>query len=423
MRTTFLTIMKVNLRNRIALFWLLLFPIILSTLFNGVFGNLEDGYKVKPVPMAVVADANWSKAVGAQSLVNALNGNGATGDTARNDEGRDEADTANDPADGRRLLTVTETDSTRKAMRLLADGTAKGYLSADGGGRLVLTLSREAASASRAGTGESESGISISALSTVVDMYNRTDAMTRQTLQDNPKATTSRQFWNAVGNSANMTRETTLTNFKPDAMARYYYALLGMACLMAMSYATNAVSMVQANLSALGIRRTVAPLGRAAQLLAGFLACWLCSFVALLIALVYIRYVCDVGIGGREPAAVLAVAAASFMASSAGTLLGAVPRLSADVKSALVSAISCTLSMFTGLYGGFAMQLSDWIARNAPVLGTINPAQQVVDLFYSLMYYDGYGPFIRTCVTLLVMSAVFLAVGMAVLRRQRYEHL
>ena len=30
------------------------------------------------------------------------------------------------------------------------------------------------------------------------------------------------------------------------------------------------------------------------------------------------------------------------------------------------------------------MQISDWIARNAPILGTINPAQQVTNLFYDI---------------------------------------
>lgn len=120
---------------------------------------------------------------------------------------------------------------------------------------------------------------------------------------------------------------------------------------------------------------------------------------------------------------VVAVIIAAFMTSSAGTLLGAVPKLSYDMKYGLSSGIACTLSLFTGLYGGFAMQISDWIARNAPILGTINPAQQVTNLFYDISYYDSYQPFITTCAILLAMSAVFLLAGIAMLRRQRYEHL
>ena len=208
-----------------------------------------------------------------------------------------------------------------------------------------------------------------------------------------------------------MTHETTLTHFQPDEIARYYYALLAMSCMMAMGYSISTVAAAQANLSALGIRRTVAPLSRAKQLVAGFLSCWLCSSVALSIALAYIRLACNVSLGGREPAAILAVIIASFMTSSAGTLLGAVPKLSYNTKYGLSTGISCTLSLFTGLYGGFAMQIS------------INPAQQVTNLFYDILYYDSYRPFITTCIILLAMSAVFLLAGIAMLRRQRYEHL
>ena len=424
MWTTFLTVLKVNLRNKTALFWMVLFPIVLATLFNGAFGNLEKGYSITPVPMAVVQDANWNKAAAAQVFVDALAGIDTDG-TANTDSAANNAPgAASTDGDGTarvQLLTATAVESVDGAKRLLADGTAKGYLTADGNGRIGITLSRDAAFSAGDSVNGSALSITLAALDTVIDRYNRTDAVTRQTLVDNPQALMSQTFWNAVG-AGSMTREVTLTNFKPDAMARYYYALLGMACLMAMGYAADAVSSAQANLSALGIRRSVSPLRHASQLLAGFLACWLCSFVALTIALAYIRYVCGVAIGGREPAAVLAVAVASFMASSAGSLLGTIPGQS-DSKTGLVSAISCALSLFTGLYGGFAMQLSDWIARHAPVLATVNPAQQVVNLFYSLMYYDGYGPFLRTCGTLLAMSALFLVAGTVILRRQRYEHL
>ncbi|KAB8295454.1 ABC transporter permease [Bifidobacterium avesanii] len=418
MWTTFLISLKVSLRNRTALFWMLLFPIVLATMFNGMLGGLSDGYETRPVPMVVVADANWNKAPVTRAFVDALAGKASDSEAIVETTGTT-------GATGQTLLTVTEADSPEDARKLLADGTAKGYLTADDGGRLAITLSRAAVSAIAAGsTSDPGLGVSVAALNTVTDLYNRADAVARRTLADNPQAALSRSFWNAVGSAGTpMTREVSLTNAKPDATARYFYALLAMNCLMAMSYAVGAVNATQANLSALGIRRTVAPLRRSSQLLAGFLACWLCSFAALLIALAYIRYVCGVGIGGHEPQAVLAVAVASFMANSAGTLLGAIPKLSADAKTALTSAISCALSLFTGLYGGFAMQLSDWIARNAPALGLINPAQQVVNLFYSLMYYDGYGPFVRTCVTLLAMSALFLAGGVALLRRQRYEHL
>ena len=73
-----------------------------------------------------------------------------------------------------------------------------------------------------------------------------------------------------------------------------------------------------------------------------------------------------------------------FAASAFGTLLGALPKIPTGAKQGLCTAIACTLSLFSGLYGSFAMQLSDLIAQRTPVLSLLNPAQQITHLFSSL---------------------------------------
>ncbi|PJM79851.1 ABC transporter permease [Bifidobacterium scaligerum] len=418
MWSTFIVTMKANLRDKSSLFWLIVFPIALATMFNGVFGNLDQAMSITPVSVAVVEDTNWTNAVGVDTLITAMSGKNGDSGKAQ-DDSRDVMDI--DP--GVTLLDVTKVDSVSQARELLSQDKTDGYLKADDDGRIALTLSDNTVTVANNGTQEAGLDVSLSALDNVLDQYNRTSVTVKSVLKDNPTAPATRTFWNGINASMNATKEVTLTNFKPSVMARYYYALMGMACLVAMSYMIHTVTTAQANLSALGIRRTVAPLGRAKQLIAGFLAGWLCSCVCLLVALAYIRYGCGIEVGGREPAAVLAVVVASFMTCAFGTMIGAIPKLTTGVKQGMSTAIACSLSLFSGLYGGFAMELSDLISRKAPLLAAINPAQQVTDLFYSLMYYDTYQPFIRTCAILLAMSAVFLAAGVIMLRRQRYEHL
>ncbi|MBT1171869.1 ABC transporter permease [Bifidobacterium sp. MA2] len=421
MWSTFVTTLKTNLRNRSALFWLIVFPLALSTLFNGMLADLNEGYEIKAIPLAVVQDANWDKADGAKAFVDVLSG-----------EKRSSSDSGDDAfagagGDRTRLLEAVDADTLDEARTALADGRAAGYLRVDGHGMLSLTLSPATASAIRGGAmstaGDSNTAITVAAIDTMLNLYNRTDASVRDLIARRPQAAASREFWSSVGDVAGLTRETSLTNAKPNMTARYYYALLGMACLMAMGYSISAVTTAQANLSALGIRRTVAPLGRGRQLIAGFLASWLCSAASLTVALAYIRYVCGIPLGGREPAAVAAVAVASFTACALGTMIGAIPKLPHSVKMGLSSAIPCTLSLLSGLYGQFAMNLSDWITRHAPVLALVNPAQQVTNLFYDILYFDSYRPFAATCGILIAMSVLFLAAGVIMLKEQRYEHL
>ena len=54
------------------------------------------------------------------------------------------------------------------------------------------------------------------------------------------------------------------------------------------------------------------------------------------------------------------------------------------------------LSIFSGLYGTGAMNLSDWTQRNAPGFAIVNPTQQITNLFYDLLHYDSYAPSLRT---------------------------
>ena len=69
------------------------------------------------------------------------------------------------------------------------------------------------------------------------------------------------------------------------------------------------------------------------------------------------------------------------------------------------------------------MDLSDLIDRQAPALSMLNPAKQVTNLFYDLMYFDDYRPFFQTVGTLASFGFVFLAAVALLLRRQRYDYL
>ena len=412
---TFLVNLKLHLREKTQLFWLFAFPIILATMFNGMFGNIAESFELHTLDVVVVEDTAWKTSYGAQTLIDGLSSDSSTSDA--------NGYTKVDSDGGSKLVNATKVGSAAQAERLLADGTVQGMLQVVDG-RLKLSVSQSTQSSS-SDVMASSSGLNISltVLGNIVDLYNRNTDVVTEIAKNNPTALMDSAVTGSIGSANGYTKEIQLTNFKPSGTARYYYALLGMAALMAMSFAINAVTMTQANLSALGIRRSVSPLPKLRQLLAGFLSSWLCSFLSLTVAMLYIRFGCRISLGGREWAAVGACLVASFAASAFGTLLGALPKIPTGAKHGLCTALACILSLFSGLYGQFAMQLSDQIAQHAPVLSLINPAQQITNLFYDILYYDNFKPFFTTAGILAAMSLVCLAVATVLLRRQRYEYL
>lgn len=426
MWSTFLNTMRVNLREKSSLFWLFCFPIILSTMFMGMFGNIGEVYEIHTMRFAVVADANFCKATNARQMLHAMQR-----DPLRNEGCGDAMEgTASDTASGQvgselgNLLELQAVPNVKEAKGLInADHGVRGYINATEDGLLNLTISRASVAAVNDDTGNSGFSASLNILHGAVGMFNRRVITVTELLNTDPGVFRDATFTEEMGDTPTFTKDVSLTHFKPTESVRFYYALLAMTALMSMTFATTTVCATQANLSTLGMRRSLAPLSKFNQLMGGFLASWLCASVSMVVATLYIHFVCKVDFGGRWPVLVLALLLASLTANALGTLIGSLPKLTSGVKIGITTALSCVLSIFSGLYGTGAMNLSDWIQRNAPGFAIVNPTQQITNLFYDLLYYDSYAPFLRTSGILLAMTVLALALSTIFLRRQRYEHL
>ena len=102
-------------------FWVIIFPIVLSTLFASMFSNIEsEAFHLKQAPCAVVCNAAFDDA-----------GNAAFGQMI---------DALDEEGDNR-LLAVTYVDTVDAAQKLLADGDVLGYYVLDDDGAPALVFS------------------------------------------------------------------------------------------------------------------------------------------------------------------------------------------------------------------------------------------------------------------------------------------
>lgn len=237
MLQTLLITLKLHFRQKIQLFWLFAFPIILATMFNGMFGNISENYALHTFDMAVVEDAAWKANPGLQTLIAGIS----------TDRGSSDSDTTgkvvDDDGDMPKLINAIPTTSRASADRLLADGKAQGYLYADSSGRLHMAVSESTqGSVTDVMANSSGLGISLTMLNNIVNLYNRTGMVITDILATNPTAMMDGRLTSSIGAISGYTKEVKLTNFKPDGTARYYYALLGMTALMAMTFAVSTVT-------------------------------------------------------------------------------------------------------------------------------------------------------------------------------------
>lgn len=448
MWSTFLAMTRISLREKTGLFWLFCFPIILATLLQGVFGDMDKANAIDPVPVAVVRDDAWNKASGAEEFVSSISGGTTDSQSAspkdtevsRTDvnDSEDEGFVASNDTEVSQkdttLIRIREVADETSARKMLADGDALAMLMADGKGNIAMSISASAAGQVQAAkaNGVSPTSITLSALANAVDAFNTQRATITETIsqamQADPTLASDPERLEQLAQAAarqqsSATREITLTHFKPDAMARYHFALLGMAAMMGMLFACSSIVQLQANLSDSGARLSAGPLPKARMALGVFLSGWLMSFLSLSAAFLYIRFALGITVGGREWLAELGILVASFVASALGLALGAVPKLTIEAKNAVATTLSVGLSALAGLMGVFSMQINDRIARSAPILHLISPVKQVSELFYDLLYYDSLAPFAATIGRLLFMGGIGLVLSVILLRRHRYAHL
>lgn len=458
MWTTFKTTVRTLLLTPSAVVWTLIFPIVLATVFNFMFEPMRSTGSVEAVKVAVVADDAWEDSpfsqvvdtlseadepllavhpvateqeareliaegsVAGAYIVDAV-GNEGNAEQSGSDE-LDAVDAAG-PADA--AGAASDPDNADAAGAASGSGTAAGSsdvststssAGSTGAPRIILAPAGS-------GTGSDASyDVNRAILESVATSYLQSEALIEELATHDPVALSDpTTIENALGLSVSV-REVSLTHAQPDSMVRFYYALLGMASIFAAQLAGESVWHLQPTSSAAGARRTVSSTSRMRLLIPTIGACWAISTTFLAIAFGYICLTAHIDFSGREGLCLVGIAASSLLSCGIGALVGALPgRMGSDSRRGILTALTCLLSLFAGLYGEPTMKLADTIAQALPAATWLNPVCLIRDLFYTVYYYDTLVPFSLRLAACAGIAAVLLAVSAACMRRSAHEHL
>ena len=400
MGTSFLVSVKSLVRTPSVIVWVLAFPLIMSAIFLFMFSGMRTDDVVDPVPVALVAPADEKD-------------DAPVGSFAR------VADALAEPGEGQ-LLDLRRVETADEAEALLASGEIDGYFEIASDGAPTLTVG----SAYTLASADGQTAVNRTILETVASSYVQSRALLEEVARRDPAALADPAVVaDALGIQVAV-EQAQITHARPEEIVRYYYALLGMGALMASQAGMLAVAYAQPGVSALGARRAVSGTSRLRQLAGCALGAWAVSIVALTLAFAFLRLVAGVDFGGREGLALVAVAVCALLATALGACVGALP-LSAGIsaRSGILTALTCVLSLFAGLYGTAAMELADNLAHTLPWTSWVNPTKLVCDTFYALYYYTSLAPFAARLAACAAGALALLAVAGAIFRRQSYEHL
>jgi ABC-2 type transport system permease protein len=375
--------LKTLSRDRILIFWTLLYPIALGTFFGIAFHNIGSGSPFQSIPVAVVQNAAWQDDTAFQQALHGVS--------------------ADNPEAETKLFQVTPM-SREQADESLKNNKIAGFMELDGGQNGAIHVYVR------------DSGVSQSILHQFVDNYLQARSAFTTILSANPAAAAT--LAQAHGDYPIV--DAVSGNPASNSTLPYFYALIAMAALFGGFWGQREINDTQADQSALGARLGVAPIHKLKALVAGLCATITLHFGALIALLAYLSLVMGIQFNAPLPLLLAACLMGSCMGVTFGAFLSALPIRKEGIKIAVMITVSMVLSFLAGL---MVSTIKYAVIHAAPIMAYLNPANVLSDAFYALYAYSDHSRFLFNLGLLAAFSVVFSFVVYLLTRRQKYDSL
>jgi ABC-2 type transport system permease protein len=363
------------------MFWTLIFPVVLATLFNFAFSNLNDHEIFRSVPLAVVDNQAYRDNPMLAKTLTSVSGDGsASGEDA--------------PFFNLHLVTL------EKAEEMLDAGEVAGMLNLDGGLHLYFK----------------ESGMNQTIIKSFFDQYLQTTSMVTSIIAGNPDAH-GQGLFEALGAGKTRVEEVNASPVSPDNTLVYFYTIIAMACFYGGFQGMKEVNAIQANLSRQAARVNVSPTRKLKIFLTSLSAATLVQFVAILLLLAYLGFVIKVDFGPQTGYILLFCLSGCITGVAFGTMVGVLVKGGEGVKTGIMIGTTMVLSFLAGM---MFVQVKYAVTDAVPALAYLNPVNVITDGFYALYYYETHTRYFINLGLLWAFTALFSVVSVFRLRRLKY---
>ncbi|MDO5336155.1 MAG: ABC transporter permease [Eubacteriales bacterium] len=362
----------VKLRNFNTIFWPLVFPLIMATLFYFAFGQMKEA-DFETVSVGIV------KEEGADSVFLTFL------------EELEESEEA--------LIKGTEmTDE--QASKALEEKQVKGIFYVSENPSLAV----------------GGNGISESILQSVLESYLNGKQTLMRVMKEHPEGML--QAAEQMNSYEEAVWQTSLGGRTTDGNSQFFYALVAMACMYGVFIGFGSAITLQANITPLAARRSITPTHKLALILSEMLSSFSLHFANVIILLVYLRYILKLDFGGNTGRMLLICLIGSMMGVAMGIVIGSIGRMGESAKIGILLGISMVCSFLAGLMN---TNVKNWVEQKAPFINRINPAALIADAFYCINVYDDKERYMRNLITLSVMCVICVGISFWAVRRERYD--
>lgn len=362
------------------MFWTLLFPIVLATLFNLALRNLSSAEDFSIINIAIVKDEKYKENKEFLEVIKSVSDNKSDDD-----------------------LFHIEYTSKDKAKERLDDNAIEGYIFFDKDINVVVK----------------KSGINQTIIKSFVDEYKQTSSTIKTILQKNPQAISSKDFSN-IFERTNYIKEVAIGRDSPDISVNYFYTLIAMACLYGGFFGLKEIASIQANQSFQGARTSVAPAHKLKIATSSIAAATTVQLFNIGALIAYISLALNVSFSNQLGYIILICIVGTITGVTFGTCIGAILKKKEGIKIGVAVGSTMMMSYLAGMMND---KIKYIVSSKMPILSYINPVNLIADSFYSMYYYDTTTKLFINLSILCLLSIIFSVITYLVLRRQKYASL
>ena len=361
-----------TVRQKLTIFWSLLFPIIMGTLFRVSFGDfMNETVIFHQIPVAYVTEEQQFDAF--QAVLESLEEEEGLVELILVDREEAEALLKDEKVEGiyQRAVSSAAQD-TEPEMIGIEQSTEN----------ITLTVTKK--------------GINQSILSAVLEQYQRTFQTMKHIAREQPAGIEAAA--SVIREQCQYLKAGTISDTPKGDVTDYFYALIAMNCLMGVIMGLQSTHRFGILLPDLAAKLTI-------------------QFLCTVFSVCYLMFAMQVSLGEKFPLVLLTTLLGSLVGIFGGFFVGAAGTYKETVKEGI-----CIAGMlFSSFLAGMMVEgMYRFLETHMPVVNRINPASLISHALYSLDIYQGYEKYAQCMVSLLLIAVLLGVCGFALVRRERY---
>lgn len=380
--------LKLLLKSKMLLFWTFLFPIILGTLFNMAFSDIEKNEKLDIISIAIVNNEKFDSRKAFLEAFKNLSSDG-----------------------GKNKLFDVKYTTMDNARSLLDDGGITGYLFLDDDVNIIVK----------------SNGINETVFKYVTDEIIQTELIINNMIEkemssankddiDNIYAKIYTDVLDMVQKSDVNIKDTSASNLSYTMIE--FYTLIAMACLYGGILGMVSINRNLANMSNSGMRISISPAKKTSIILGSVLASYTVQLIGIFLLFIYTIFVLRVDYGNNLLLIITLALAGCLAGLAIGIFTSCMFKTNDNLKTGIVISISMFGCFLSGMMG---ITMKYMVDKYVPIINKLNPASMITDGFYALYYYETLDRYFFDLGSLFVFSLVLISASICSLRRQQYD--